>query len=816
MDNDTTAAKGKRKLLDPRATALVAVRRARAHFSHRRNVAETVADGMLALGTLLVLFALFMGWQSWLIYRQTEAAQTLVRVRALTALNVASVVSGKRQEVEAALANPTLRTELAKGYAGARESATQLLKGTLGDADAVTLYSPQLSEVLHGNLQQIGFARAAQLMTAFSSGALGPAESPKSHTLSFAGPITAPDGTVLAWATIDFRDAPLLIALQSAPLSAGRLDLRQSTKAGDVILDSVGDLGLSTAGDIGAIVPQSLFEVASAPPQYWLPVTASLTSALVLTIVMLLVGLGVLWERPRVRARLGGGPVSNEPTFADVLAAAPPEPAKPAAAAAVAASTHGGDAGETPAVASAGNDDPIPERGIFRAYDIRGVVGKTLSAGVARQLGRSIGSAVLDKDLHQIVVGRDGRLSGPEMSGALIEGLRAAGVDVIDIGAVPTPVSYFAAFHLNIGSCVSVTGSHNPPDYNGFKVVIGGETLAEEAIQDLYQRIVDGRLASGHGSVRQYDITAEYIERIASDIQTGRSLKVVVDCGNGIAGNTAPGVVHAIGCEPIPLYCEVDGEFPNHHPDPSEPKNLADLILTVQKTGADLGLAFDGDGDRLGVVTKDGEIIYPDRVLMLFAQDVLIRNPGATILYDVKCTGHLQPLILAAGGSPLMWKTGHSLIKAKMKETGAQLAGEMSGHFFFRERWYGFDDGVYAAARLLEILADDPEGRTPEQIFATLPKGVSTPELHIQMDEGHNHPFISRFRERAQFDGARITTIDGVRADWPDGWGLVRASNTTPVLVLRFDADNDAALKRIQEAFRTQLLACDSSLTLPF
>jgi phosphomannomutase/phosphoglucomutase len=817
MDNDTTAAKGKRKLLDPRAAALAVAGAARARFSHRRNVAATVADIMLAIGTLLVLFGLFMGWQSWLIYRQAEAAQTLVRVRSLTALNVTSVVSGKRAEVAAALANPTLRAELAKGYAGNRESATQLLKGTLGDAESVTLYSPQLTEVLHGNLQTVGFARAAQLMTVFGAGSLGPAESPRPHVLSFAGPITAPDGTVLAWAAIDFRDAPLLTALQSAPVSAGRLDLRQSTRTGNTIIDSVGDLGLSTAANTGAIVPQSLFEVASAPPQYWLPVTASLTTALVLTSVMLLVGLGVLWERVRVRARLGGGgATSKEPTFADMLAAAPPEPAKPAAHAVSAAAAPGDAAVETPDLAPRAKDDPIPERGIFRAYDIRGVVGKTLSTGVARQLGRAIGSAVLDQGLHQIVVGRDGRLSGPELSSALIEGLRAAGVDVIDIGAAPTPVSYFAAFQLNTGSCVSVTGSHNPPDYNGFKIVIGGETLAEDAIQDLYQRIVDGRLASGHGSVRQYDITAEYIERIASDIQTGRSLKVVVDCGNGIAGNTAPGVVHAIGCEPVPLYCDVDGAFPNHHPDPSEPKNLADLILTVQKTGADLGLAFDGDGDRLGVVTKTGEIIYPDRVLMLFAQDVLIRNPGATILYDVKCTGHLQPLILKAGGSPLMWKTGHSLIKAKMKETGAQLAGEMSGHFFFRERWYGFDDGVYAAARLLEILADDPEGRTPEEIFATLPKGVSTPELHIELPEGQNQPFVTRFRERAQFDDARITTIDGVRADWPDGWGLVRASNTTPVLVLRFDANTSEALERIQDVFRAQLLACDSSLALPF
>ncbi|HVU82544.1 MAG TPA: phosphomannomutase/phosphoglucomutase, partial [Rhodanobacteraceae bacterium] len=570
-------------------------------------------------------------------------------------------------------------------------------------------------------------------MSSLSDSDIGPAQSPVPHVMSFAGPIMGADGKPLAFATIDFPDAALRIALHSEPVSEGRLDLRQSNKSGDTVLAGVGHEGLSTNDDAGVPVPHSLYRVASAPPEFWLPVTQSFIAALVLAIAAFLCGLGLLWLRPRVRARLGGAPLTEEPALADVIAATPPKP-KP---------TPVVKAALEPAAApdSSAEGDPIPDHSIFRAYDIRGVVGQTLTEGVARQLGRAIGSAVRDKDLHQIVVGRDGRLSGPMLSGALIEGLRAAGVDVIDIGAVPTPVSYFAAYQLNTGSCVSVTGSHNPPDYNGFKIVIGGETLAEDAIQDLYQRIVDGRLAEGHGSFGQYDITGEYIERIASDIQTGRALKVVVDCGNGIAGNTAPGVVHAIGCEPIPLYCDVDGEFPNHHPDPSEPKNLADLILTVRKTGADVGLAFDGDGDRLGVVTRDGEIVYPDRVLMLFAQDVLIRNPGATILYDVKCTGHLQPLILKAGGSPLMWKTGHSLIKAKMKETGAQLAGEMSGHFFFRERWYGFDDGVYAAARLLEILADDPEGRTPEEIFATLPKGVSTPELHVQMQEGQNHPF---------------------------------------------------------------------------
>jgi phosphomannomutase/phosphoglucomutase len=308
----------------------------------------------------------------------------------------------------------------------------------------------------------------------------------------------------------------------------------------------------------------------------------------------------------------------------------------------------------------------------------------------------------------------------------------------------------------------------------------------------------------------------DYIERIASDVQTERPLKLVVDCGNGIAGAVAPQVLESIGCEVIPLYCEVDGSFPNHHPDPSDPHNLEDLILSVKQTGADLGLAFDGDGDRLGVVTRNGEIIFPDRTLMLFARDVLSRQPGATVIYDVKCTGHLRGQILDAGGSPLMWRTGHSLIKAKMRETGAELAGEMSGHFFFMERWYGFDDGIYAGARLLEILASDLEGRTPEAIFATCPKGVSTPELKIEMAEGEHYRFVEKFRETANFGDATLITIDGVRADWPDGWGLVRASNTTPVLVLRFDADNEQALERIKNAFRVQLLAVDPSLKLPF
>ncbi|KFN43981.1 phosphomannomutase/phosphoglucomutase [Arenimonas oryziterrae] len=456
------------------------------------------------------------------------------------------------------------------------------------------------------------------------------------------------------------------------------------------------------------------------------------------------------------------------------------------------------------------------DRSIFRAYDIRGIVGQTLDAHIATLIGHAIGSVMAERNLRNIVVGRDGRLSSPEMSNALIAGLRKAGRDVIDIGEVPTPVVYFGTFHLRTGCGVSVTGSHNPPDYNGFKIVVDGETLSGEAILNLYARIAENRLfrADVAGQSVPRDIKADYISRIAGDVQIERKLKVVVDCGSGVAGGFAPELLEAIGADVEPLFCEVDGTFPHHHPDPSDPENLVDLIRVVQRVGADIGLALDGDGDRLGVVTKSGEMIYPDRLLMLFASDVLERNPGACIIYDVKCTGHLATHVLRHGGSPLMWKTGHSLIKAKMKETEAELAGEMSGHFFFRERWYGFDDGLYAAARLLEILAATQDD--PETLFATLPKGVSTPELKIHVAEGEQYAFIEKFLASAKFEGARIATIDGLRADWSDGWGLVRASNTTPVLVLRFDAKDAAALQRIQAAFREQMLAADPNLVLGF
>lgn len=454
---------------------------------------------------------------------------------------------------------------------------------------------------------------------------------------------------------------------------------------------------------------------------------------------------------------------------------------------------------------------------IFRAYDIRGVVGGGLDTDVARAIGAAVGSAVKEADGMHVVVGRDGRLSGPELSEALIQGILSTGCHVIDIGMAPTPVVYFAAKHWNLGSCVAVTGSHNPPDYNGFKIVVEGETLSGEGIQALRERIVAQDYASNDGEPGQRsnkDANEEYIDRVASDVQLMEPLKVVVDSGNGVAGLLAEPLLKAVGCEVVPLFCDVDGTFPNHHPDPSDPENLKDLAAMVKHQDADIGLAFDGDGDRLGVVTKEGKMIFSDRVLMLFARDVLSRNPGANIIFDVKCTGHLTPWVLRHGGSPTMWKTGHSLIKKKMKENGAELAGEMSGHFFFSERWYGFDDGLYSAARLMEILAES--GQSPSEVLAELPDSVSTPELKIKTEEGQNYAFVKKFQEQASFDGAELNMIDGVRADWPDGWGLVRSSNTTPSLVLRFDADSQEALSRIQEAFRAQISAIEPSFTLPF
>ena len=451
---------------------------------------------------------------------------------------------------------------------------------------------------------------------------------------------------------------------------------------------------------------------------------------------------------------------------------------------------------------------------IFRAYDIRGIVGETLTMENVVQIGQAVGSEASARQQDTVVVGRDGRLSGPDLISALKQGLMKAGRKVVDVGMVPTPVLYFSTFHLNTGSGVQLTGSHNPPNYNGLKIMLGNDTLFGESIQDLKRRIDERDLVTGDGSESSEDVKAAYLQRIVDDVKLQRPFKVVVDCGNGVGGELAPQLYKQLGCEVIELFCDIDGNFPNHHPDPSKPKNLEDLIQAVKEHDADLGFAFDGDADRLGVVDKNGQVIWPDRQMILYATDILKRNPGGEIIYDVKCSRHLGSAITAAGGRATMWKTGHSFIKTKIKESGALLGGEMSGHIFFKERWYGFDDALYTGARLLEILSQDQ--RMPTEVFTALPNAVNTPELNLQTEEGENFRLMEEILKSFAFDDANVATIDGLRADFQDGWGLVRPSNTTPCLVMRFEADNQAALDRIQGQFRERFQQLDASLELPF
>jgi len=453
---------------------------------------------------------------------------------------------------------------------------------------------------------------------------------------------------------------------------------------------------------------------------------------------------------------------------------------------------------------------------IFKAYDIRGIVGESLNSQIVRVIGRAIGSEAQALGLRHIVVGRDGRHSSPELSEALIAGVLDSGCDVSDLGMVPTPVLYFASHHLNTESAVMVTGSHNPANYNGLKIILAGKSLAGEALQTLYHRIEQGDLLKGQAIRHKADVMDDYIQRIADDIQLSRPIKIVIDCGNGVAGSIAPQLFRALGCEVIELYCEIDGAFPNHHPDPSQPDNLQDLMKAVEQYDAELGIAFDGDGDRLGVVDAMGNTIFPDRLMMMFAHDVLLRMPGSVIIYDVKSTNLLGEEILRAGGEAVMWQSGHSVIKNKMLEMDAQLAGELSGHIFFKERWYGFDDGMYAAARLIELLCQDPLKRTPTEIFAALPSRKSTPEILLAMDAAECKRFITQIQQEGDFPSAQITTMDGLRADYANGWGLVRASNTVPGLTLRFEGDTEADLAHIQEQFKRQMLQIKPTLSISF
>lgn len=451
---------------------------------------------------------------------------------------------------------------------------------------------------------------------------------------------------------------------------------------------------------------------------------------------------------------------------------------------------------------------------IFRAYDIRGVVDESLTEEAVYAIGQAIGSLAYDSGDHTIAVGRDGRLSSPRLAAALCQGILTTGCDVIDIGLVPTPLLYYATYLLETRSGVMLTGSHNPSNYNGLKIMIAGKTLAEAGLTDLYQRIKTNRLHQGSGELRECDIIPRYMRHVIQDVRLKRPLRIVIDCGNGAAGVVAPELFRNMGCDVTELYCEVDGRFPNHHPDPSQTENLQDLIQAVCNSQADIGLAFDGDGDRLGVVTGNGDVIWPDRQLMLFAKSILATHPGATIIYDVKCTRHLNDQIIAHGGIPLMWKTGHSLIKSKLAETGALLAGEMSGHLFFRDRWYGFDDALYAAARLLQIIAEDSRDATA--LFNEIPNSINTPELKIAIADHEKFNLMTALAEHDSFSHHNVSTIDGLRMNFPDGWGLIRPSNTTPCLVLRFEADNQSVLEKIQAIFRHGLLAIRPDLVLPF
>ena len=461
------------------------------------------------------------------------------------------------------------------------------------------------------------------------------------------------------------------------------------------------------------------------------------------------------------------------------------------------------------------SNQPLPAA-VFKAYDIRGTVPEQLNPDFARRLGLALAQRARSEGIATLVVGYDGRLSSPELSQALQAGIMAGGINTIDLGMVPTPLVYFAAHTQKTGSGVAITGSHNPPNYNGFKMMMGGKTLHGADIQALKEIMANPAPIDGvtPGTRKTLDLIDTYIDRITSDVKLSKPLKIAIDCGNGVGGAVAPQLFKALGCEVTELFCEIDGRFPNHHPDPADPHNLTDLILHVKNSDCELGLAFDGDADRLGVVTKSGEIIWPDRQLILYAQDVLSRQAGATIIFDVKCSRYVAESIRKAGGEPLMWQTGHSMIKAKLAETGAPLAGEMSGHIFFKERWFGFDDGLYTGARLLEILSRSDD---PSAVLEALPQGISTPELKLEMKEGEPHILIKRLQDEGKFALAQsINTIDGVRAEYSDGFGLARASNTTPVVVLRFEGDSAEALERIQGEFRTALLALEPGAVLPF
>ncbi|WP_045761684.1 phosphomannomutase/phosphoglucomutase [Xanthomonas albilineans] len=779
--------------------------------------ARPVPQGLSRVAPLLtVLLFLLAGWFGWSAVRQWRAEQvtmTLERARDASVVRTTQVLEGAGKRLSECLQQPAVQTALARGDAAA---VVQALRGDWKQVEDAELLPVDL-ESGYADAPRFGYGRLALLEKAVLTGkvASGVVHDGGGVQLGLAAPVSLGERASVIYLRLPLGLLTDPVAQVTVP-DSGYLALRQGSydviAAGNSALSNRADALSRPLGDTGLRMVAALPDTEAGP--FGLGAWPCLLVAVLLVVLRILLALA---PRGYLSPRAGrAAAVTEEQTLQqslqnqESLPPLPPLPPSPPLSRSPAELTPA-----MPVPASAVTAD------IFRAYDIRGVVGRDLNPQVAALIGQAIGTMMQEQGLNEVVVGRDGRLSGPELAAALIEGLRRAGCAVIDIGVAPTPVVYFASYHLRAGICVAVTGSHNPADYNGFKIVIGGQTLSGAAIAELHACICEGRLstAAEPGRLQQRDVGRDYVQRIADDVQLDRPLKVVVDAGNGVGGELGPRLLEAIGAELIPLYCDVDGTFPNHHPDPSDPHNLEDLVQTVRRFDADLGVAFDGDADRLGVVTHDGKVIYPDRLLMLFAADVLQRNPGALVIYDVKCTGKLSDYVLRNGGSPLMWKTGHSLIKAKMRETDAELAGEMSGHFFFKERWYGFDDGLYAAARLLEILAQREE--SPSEVLAELPESIATPEIKVPLDGQDGHALIAQLAIQAQqegspFAGARLLTLDGVRADFPDGWGLVRASNTTPALVLRFEADNATALERVKALFRAQLQAALPTAMLGF
>ena len=795
---------------------------------------------IMALATAAIIY----------LQAQQQQASTQLRVEAAAqqlAARVAGLIQARQGVLSgAAIDNRIVQQLLDEDQAGLEQSA-QRVKRLLPGSLRVRLLPKGWDRLDSESNPPFSYASLDILRRAERSGEATPAEvhlagTPDQH-VALAAPVSAADGSVIGVLHAAFPFSLLQQAVAGLGAETGRLELQQMVKQSPLTLVGAGPAG-AVPGEAVA-VEGTIWRVAYALPGL---VFGSDPQLMILGIVALsgLLVVGVLLFQGRhfkqaMRADLESmfglveglreGAVGrvNPPRLEEFghvfgLIRQVWQQASRAQTGSAPARRAAGSASamqeltlpeETPQEAAAEPASLELPSSIFRAYDIRGVLGETLTEEIVYQIGRAIGSEARDQGEQTVVVARDGRHSGAGLLQALSEGLKASGCDVLDIGMVPTPVLYFATHYLGTKSGVMITGSHNPPEYNGLKIVINGAALSGEKIADLRQRIEQGRLSEGRGSLQEQDLLPDYMQRILDDVQISRPLKVVVDCGNGVAGVVAPALLQALGCEVIPLYCKVDGDFPNHHPDPGKPENLRDLIQMVQERKADLGVAFDGDGDRLGVVDAGGKVIWPDRLLMLLARDVLSRQPGGDVIYDVKSSRHLADEILSYGGRPVMWKTGHSLIKSKMRETGALLAGEMSGHIFIAERWYGFDDGLYSCARLLELLSMEP--MSVSEVFNALPESVSTPELNLTFaSEGENFALMQKLADNVDFADAKVSDIDGLRVEFEDGWGLVRPSNTTPALVFRFEADSKASLQQIQQRFKRWLLAADPALKLPF